>query len=83
MVCHPCSNDDNDVDATHFCKTCDDPEPLCEMCAKEHTRHKMAKDHEICTNMAEFPTAQLNIRYFEFLQYIVCIHDTSTYKHLK
>lgn len=71
MTCHPCSNEEKDVKATHFCKTCENPEPLCEMCAKEHTRQKMAKDHEICTNISEFPTAQLNTRYFDFEQCIV------------
>lgn len=29
-------NDNVDVKATHFCKACKDPEPLCESCAKQH-----------------------------------------------
>lgn len=51
--CYPCSRDSLKIKATSFCKTCDDPEPLCETCAKQHTRHKIAKDHEISQNMAE------------------------------
>lgn len=55
MICVPCSNDSEEVEATHFCKTCEDPEPLCEMCAKDHTRYKMTKNHKICAEMTEFP----------------------------
>lgn len=51
--CYPCSRDSLKIKATSFCKTCDDPEPLCEACAKQHTRQKIAKDHEISRNMAE------------------------------
>lgn len=55
MICFPCSNDSIEVQATHFCKSCEDPEPLCEICAKQHTRHRMAKGHEICAEITEFP----------------------------
>lgn len=55
MICVPCSNDSEEVEATHFCKTCEDPEPLCEMCAKDHTRYKMTKNHKIYAEMTEFP----------------------------
>lgn len=63
MLCIPCSNDSKEVQATHFCKTCEDPEPLCEMCANQHNRHKVSKDHEICPDIEEYPDPQQNIRY--------------------
>lgn len=53
-MCDPCLNDDKKVTATHFCETCEDPEPLCELCAKQHTRQKAFKDHEISTNIHKF-----------------------------
>lgn len=62
-LCIPCLDDSLDVKATHFCKTCEDPEPLCESCAKQHTRQKMAKNHEICSDIAKFSTTQTDDRY--------------------
>lgn len=53
-LCDPCSNEDIHVPATHFCKTCDDPEPLCESCAKHHIRQKICRNHQICENIQEF-----------------------------
>lgn len=55
MICIPCSNNSKEVEATHFCKTCEDSDPLCEMCAKDHTRYKMTKNHKIRAEMTEFP----------------------------
>lgn len=54
MECDPCFIENIHVKATHFCKTCDDPEPLCDECAKQHTRQKICRDHEMCKNLLEF-----------------------------
>lgn len=54
MVCEPCFAEDLQVQATQFCKTCDDPEPLCETCAKHHLRQKISRNHELCGNIREF-----------------------------
>lgn len=54
IFCEPCSTENNDVVATFFCKTCDDPEPLCNACAKQHTKQKLSKNHELCANLKEF-----------------------------
>lgn len=62
-LCVPCSNDDTEVKATHFCQTCKDPEPLCETCAKHHTRQKLTKGHKMCADMAYFPTSETNHGY--------------------
>lgn len=63
LLCTPCADDDLEVKATHFCKTCEDPEPLCESCAKQHSRQKIAKNHEISADMATFHTPQQVSRY--------------------
>lgn len=54
VECDPCFIENIHVKATHFCKTCDDPEPLCDECAKQHTRQKICRDHEMCKNLLEF-----------------------------
>lgn len=51
MVCNPCFGDNVETKATHFCKTCKDPEPFCETCAKQHTRQKMFKKHTLSTDL--------------------------------
>lgn len=55
IECDPCLNDGTKVTATHFCKTCEDPEPLCETCAKQHTRQRAFRDHELSRNIREIP----------------------------
>lgn len=54
MFCDPCLYADIKIKATHYCKTCDDPEPLCNDCARQHTRQKLSRHHEICDNIGEF-----------------------------
>lgn len=53
-LCEPCSSENNRVQATHFCKTCADPELLCESCAKHHTKQKSFKDHELSNDIGDF-----------------------------
>lgn len=53
--CNPCFFENIQVKATHFCRTCEDPEPLCKTCAREHVRHKISRNHEISDNIREFP----------------------------
>lgn len=33
------------------------------MCAEQHTRHKLSKDHKICADIEEYPDVRRNIRY--------------------
>lgn len=66
VVCDQCLNDDKKVTATYFCKTCEDPEPLCELCAKQHTRQKAFRDHSLNGNMHEFQTHHSMKRYFKY-----------------
>lgn len=70
MLCIPCLNDKLDVKATHFCKSCEDSEPLCESCANQHTRQKFARDHDVCANMTEFSSTQPKNGYLNIFYHI-------------
>ena len=54
VLCDPCLSGDERTAATGFCKTCEDPEPLCDGCAKQHTRQKATKNHEINNDLTQF-----------------------------
>lgn len=58
--CNPCFYGNIIVRATHFCRTCEDPEPLCENCSTQHVRHKISRHHQICENIKEFPYKDKN-----------------------
>lgn len=58
VLCEHCSKHDEEVEATCFCKTCDDPDPLCITCAKHHLRQTLSKDHEMCTDIEQFPNKE-------------------------
>ncbi|XP_062572461.1 uncharacterized protein LOC134241282 [Saccostrea cucullata] len=45
--CGPCSFENLQNVATHFCETCQDHEPLCEMCAKQHLRQRSNRGHTL------------------------------------
>lgn len=47
LTCVPCSFKNIQVKAIYFCQTCEDPEPLFETCASQHTRQKLTRGHEI------------------------------------
>ena len=53
VLCDPCLSGDERTAATGFCKTCEDPEPLCDGCAKQHTRQKATKGHEISNDLTQ------------------------------
>ena len=49
--CESCYFDKIETLATHFCKTCETPDALCEFCAQQHIRQKATRGHEICNDM--------------------------------
>lgn len=51
IFCGPCLYVDIQTKATRYCKTCSDPEPLCNDCAKQHTRQNSSRDHELCNDI--------------------------------
>lgn len=58
--CNPCSYGDIIVRATHFCRTCENPEPLCENCSTQHVRQRKSRHHQICENIKEIPNEDFN-----------------------
>lgn len=67
LKCEPCYTEDILVLATHFCKTCDDPEPLCETCAKHHTKQRLYRNHQISEDIREFQNIKQKTWYLFFL----------------
>ena len=53
VLCIPCCRETIEADATKYCITCKDPEPLCDFCAQHHTRRKESKDHEISDDLQQ------------------------------
>ena len=51
ILCEQCLLDDTKTEATRFCQSCIDPEPMCETCAKLHIRQKNSRDHELCQDL--------------------------------
>lgn len=62
-LCEPCSSEGSQVQATHFCETCDDPEPLCDTCAKNHNKQKLSKYHTLSKNMQDFKNRYSKVYY--------------------
>lgn len=62
IYCDPCLYEDIKTKATQFCKTCDAPEPLCNDCAKQHSRQKLSRDHELCNDIQEYLNNQKYLR---------------------
>lgn len=58
IVCSPCLFGDKNIEATGFCKNCEDPEPLCEFCAQMHIRQRATRNHEICTEIGKLTISQ-------------------------
>ena len=73
IYCDPCLFGNVKTEATRFCKTCLDPEPLCEVCAQLHTRQKATKNHMMCEDIRQFPYLQeaLNERYNRLIGLLV------------
>lgn len=61
IVCEPCFDLNFVAKATHFCKGCKVPKPICEPCAYYHVQQEINGDHEICGDMRLFPKQNLNI----------------------
>lgn len=58
LLCTLCSTVDEHVEATHFCKTCEDPDLLCGTCAKHHQNQTLSKNHEMCADIKQFPNKE-------------------------
>ena len=58
ILCDPCLSGDIRSTATKFCKTCEDPEPLCDGCAQQHKRQKATKHHQMSNDLTQLPINQ-------------------------
>lgn len=54
IKCTPCTFDKEVTDATSFCLTCPDHEPMCDNCAGQHIRGRKTRGHEICSDLQKF-----------------------------
>lgn len=71
-MCVPCSFQHVKVKATHICKICENPEPLCEICSEHHTLQKMTRNHQMCEDIQQFLKPELNAWYgIVFLRYLL------------
>lgn len=66
ITCVPCSFENVQVKAAYFCQTCEDPEPLCETCATQHTRQKLTRGHEIGKDLWKYFKLRSILGYFAF-----------------
>lgn len=62
-MCVPCSFQHINVKATHICKICKNPEPLCENCSDHHTLQKLTRNHQMCEDIQQFLKPELNAWY--------------------
>ena len=47
IQCKICVDEKREIEATRVCKTCEVPEPLCDDCAKKHTKQKAIRAGEM------------------------------------
>lgn len=60
LFCGTCTVLKRQTEATTFCKTCQDPEPLCGSCAQHHICQKATRGHVLCddlSQMSKYPVA--------------------------
>ncbi|XP_061176106.1 uncharacterized protein LOC133185061 [Saccostrea echinata] len=50
-MCVPCLFDQAENAASALCLSCEDPEPMCDVCARCHIKQKDTRGHEIHSNM--------------------------------
>ena len=54
ISCKSCFRETITAEATKCCKTCKDPEPLCDVCAQRHTLKEGNKEHEMTDDLQQF-----------------------------
>ncbi|XP_062574275.1 uncharacterized protein LOC134236111 [Saccostrea cucullata] len=55
LLCEPCASEGGKTPADSFCKDCDEPEPLCLNCSREHVKQRLFRDHSICDDISQLP----------------------------
>ena len=69
LSCKPCHRDTITKEAKKCCKTCKDPEPLCEDCAHRHTRMEKNKGHEMTDDLQLCSNTKTNLGYV-----LICVN---------
>lgn len=54
VPCSLCHRDTITSEATKWCKTCKDPEPLCDHCAQRHTLMEANEGHQMAVDLQQF-----------------------------
>nr|XP_022307143.1 uncharacterized protein LOC111113294 isoform X4 [Crassostrea virginica]XP_022307145.1 uncharacterized protein LOC111113294 isoform X4 [Crassostrea virginica]XP_022307146.1 uncharacterized protein LOC111113294 isoform X4 [Crassostrea virginica]XP_022307147.1 uncharacterized protein LOC111113294 isoform X4 [Crassostrea virginica]XP_022307148.1 uncharacterized protein LOC111113294 isoform X4 [Crassostrea virginica]XP_022307149.1 uncharacterized protein LOC111113294 isoform X4 [Crassostrea virg len=52
-ICAPCSIDGDKIDATAFCLTCKEPELMCNVCAGQHIKERISRNHDLCYDLSK------------------------------
>ncbi|XP_062586611.1 uncharacterized protein LOC134248210 [Saccostrea cucullata] len=53
LFCKPCTTEGGKTQADSFCKDCDEPEPLCRECARQHIKQRQFRHHSICDDISQ------------------------------
>lgn len=73
IQCAPCLRKNTQVRATQFCKTCNNSEPLCDVCSQHHTsqngheNHELSEDYEECNSPEETGLAKTYFFWFSYI----------------
>ena len=54
IPCSSCYRETIEAEACKCCMICEDPEPLCDLCAHRHTLKKGNKGHRMTDNLRQF-----------------------------
>lgn len=52
--CGSCEYENKDKNATGFCLTCEEPEPLCDECSLQHLKQKLTRNHTLCNDLSKY-----------------------------
>lgn len=58
IFCTQCLFENIKTKAVQYCENCDEPEPLCNDCAKHNIRQKTSRNHELCNDIEIFQIHQ-------------------------
>lgn len=52
--CGSCEYENKDKNATGFCLTCEEPEPLCDECSLQHLKQKLTRNHTLSNDLSKY-----------------------------
>lgn len=54
ILCEPCFHSKVELASTHFCLDCNEPDPMCELCANKHLKLSSGRGHRLCNDISDF-----------------------------